>query len=759
MPPHKRRALEALERHVRGVAYETVALESEISDLTEGLEGLCRADGDFLELGNFEGYATFHFFQSMGSLLHKSFSPALERLHVVKAYADNLPASQEARNPFALQSLSEQYVEATKISVEIMLEGILPFEKIVKLAYQRALDQFRYLQKRFLNLGVDETRKYRSPWEDEDGGFDYGKLPYVKIELVRDNALLTDLLLDVAEHLPRELTRRKKVKGRRKPALTKYVDPFDVDRAARAVEELAHPVYQGYLKEPRVFLAAVGERLAQYYHIMSRIEPRIRALFEAQNLAGSVKIVGRNLSRSIANPAPILRRLEGINYLSVQPSEEDVRPTGAERHFFAARKRLLEHLADSLDIVASEEDAGRRHELAKAAVERAIALKAKMLGSQQTRRSAKLERDKKTENEFYVGATQGFGQFVFEREPAPAVRLRDVYGKSFDAFKRHLLDLAQYSKFSHVVGVTAPRGKIRSNLIAIGPYGCGKTEIGRAIAGDPRFIGAEVSVTDALTCMFGEFEKNIDRIWDGAKELRRAGGDSKLVFLLMDEFDSWFSNTQGHWVDTTYNRVQKAIQMKLDGVVDYEGVITVGFTNEPGRIPLAIYRRFKYVDIVGELEPDERVALLKKFLSAGLPLSRGFSAGHYLRWGGLLEGATGDVIGKVTDDLHFEFMRKYLEEHPREGARLNGYIRRKSHNGSDLDKAYIKRQIGQHLQVTPDWVEAKVVAKLAEPIIVEQIETAQRVYREAREVLANLHRRQDDAAGSRPIPIDEFRHR
>src|SRR3989344_4154413 len=409
----------------------------------------------------------------------------------------------------------------------------------------------------------------------------------------------------------------------------------------------------------------------------------------------------------------------------------------------------MEHLSQSIDDISRAQSWDEKFGIAKSAVERGVKLKEKVREALEKKQSRRIKSDKKSDNEFYIGTSSGHGEFGFEREVTPSVRLRDVHGKSFDEMKQHLNDLADYSKYMSLFGATAPRGKIKSNIIAIGPYGCGKTEIGRAIAGDPRFIGAGVAVTDLLTCWFGEFEKNVDRVWDAAKELRRNSGDGKLVFLLMDEFDSWFNASNGHWVDNTYSRVQKAIQMKLDGVVDYEGIITVGFTNEPKKIPLAIYRRFKYVDIVGELEPQERTGLLKTFLTNGLPLSSGFREQHYQQWGAILDGATGDVIGKVADDVHYEFMRKFIDEHPNEGRRLNGQIKRmQMRNGGELDRPYIKRILGQYIKVTPDWVDEILKGKLAEPIIREQIDTAKRVYAEAREVMANLHTRKDVATGS-----------
>ena len=735
-------------------------IETKASDIEETKKQLLttyrpNGQGGFPEADGFEGFISLQFFYEMARLLDRAFSPTLTRLPRLQQTARNIPSAANKERVGLMDLLNQEKDLGSAIQevCEIKKQSIL-FEQVVKHVYQRAVDQHRYLQKRFLNVGGDDSRTYRNPWEEDQrkGGFDFARIPYVKIELVKDNALLTDLLLDISEQLPREYTRKEKVKGKRKPKEVKFLDEFEVDRTTRVLIELADLKYQGYIRTPQEFLGKISRSIGSYYEIVSALEPHLQDfLVELINSPLHTTNFDTEIVRkSMPDPSSIIARLTGMNYNSIRPNEEDVRPSSQiERRYFAARKTLLEHLAQSIEAIEKTDAYADKFEIAKNAVEKGIKLKEKMREALETRQIIKLRKDKKTENEFYVGTAQGHGEFTFEREAAPTVKLRDVRGKSFDVMKQHLADLADYSKYLNLYGATAPRGKIRSNIVAIGPYGCGKTEIGRAIAGDPRFIGAEVSVTDLLTCWFGEFEKNVDRVWDSAQELRRNSGDGKLVFLIMDEFDSWFNSSNGHWVDNTYSRVQKAIQMKLDGVVDYEGIMVVGMTNEPKKIPLAIYRRFKYVDIVGELDAPERADLLKMFLSNGLPLSRGFRASDYQRWGESLEGATGDVIGKVADDIHYEFMRKFIHEHPTEGRKLNNYIARvQSKNGQELDKRHVKRTMGQYMLVTPDWVEEKVQAKLAEPIIREQIETSRRVYAEARDVLANLHTRKDAASGN-----------
>jgi len=150
--------------------------------------------------------------------------------------------------------------------------------------------------------------------------------------------------------------------------------------------------------------------------------------------------------------------------------------------------------------------------------------------------------------------------------------------------------------------------------------------------------------------------------------------------------------------------------------------------------------------------------LLKYFLGRGLPLSSGFRNKHYEKWGGMLEGATGDIVGKVADDIHYEFMRQFIDKHPAEGRKLDSYVKRAQSNGKPFDATHVKRTIGHHMKVTPEWVDRTIAAKLAEPIIREQIDTAKRVYAEAKQVMVNLHKRQDAASGL-IIPGEQPRHR
>ena len=342
------------------------------------------------------------------------------------------------------------------------------------------------------------------------------------------------------------------------------------------------------------------------------------------------------------------------------------------------------------------------------------------------------------ENYFFTGSTGDVGALELVRSNAPNVSLDDIIGISFDEMKEHLLDLTNYSQHSNLYITTSPRKKIKSNMLAIGPYGCGKTEIARAIAADERFAGIEISVSDLLTAYFGEFEKNVDRLWDQAVKIRKDTG--KMVFIIMDEFDSFFGG-KGQF-ENNHSRVQKIIQAKLDGMTDYEGIIVIGMTNEPKNIPLAILRRFKYVDVVGQLTVDERVTLLKKFITRGLPLSTGFKASDWKKWGVLLEGVTGDIIGKIADDIHYEYMSSLIKEHPDKSLKFEELATNVRLGKNSL--ADLKKELKKYKKVNSKWINDIITQKLAEPVIQEQIKLATKLYKDADTILNNMHK--NDAA-------------
>jgi hypothetical protein len=224
----------------------------------------------FPEAEGFHGFTSLRFLYVMGKFLEEYLSPALRYLYQIEGAAKKFGASSlQAENLADILDNEKSLEILTRAACVIRDNGILSFGKEVKGVYKRALDHYKYLQKRFLNIGGDDnSRAYRDPREEDENGLNLSAVPYTKIELVRGNALLTDLLLDIAAQLPRQRIRKEKAKGKRKIKETKFLDQFDVEHSARVLVELSDPTYQEYITHPSKFLRRIEESLKEYYEIM-----------------------------------------------------------------------------------------------------------------------------------------------------------------------------------------------------------------------------------------------------------------------------------------------------------------------------------------------------------------------------------------------------------------------------------------------------------------------------------------------------------
>jgi hypothetical protein len=241
----------------------------QITTLERNLDHMRDPDGTdgFLELGHFEGYNSLRFFHLVAETLDSKLTPSLKRLDFIRDQARQIRGVVQPRNEgnhrprFAHEERSfgrGEYDyddrmdrgwsgrEPQQMSERVFMEGIQRVQQVFKhsvealgiaqpamtdiprAVYRAAVTHFRYLQKRFLDIGGDNTRPYRAPWDADDSSElpNLDRVPYTKISLIDDNPLLTDLLLSVSDNLPRRYTRMEKVEGRRKPKEVKHLDDF-----------------------------------------------------------------------------------------------------------------------------------------------------------------------------------------------------------------------------------------------------------------------------------------------------------------------------------------------------------------------------------------------------------------------------------------------------------------------------------------------------------------------------------------------------
>jgi SpoVK/Ycf46/Vps4 family AAA+-type ATPase len=194
----------------------------------------------------------------------------------------------------------------------------------------------------------------------------------------------------------------------------------------------------------------------------------------------------------------------------------------------------------------------------------------------------------------------------------PAVRLDDVGGLKMvkqELEESFLLPMANPTLRA------AYGGSLGRGLLLYGPPGCGKTFLGKALAGELGASFFAFSLADVLDSFLGQSERNVRSIF----EVARAHRPAVIFFDEVDAIGQKRANLRGN---PAMRGTVNQLLSEMDGAqAQNEGVFVLGASNQPWDVDPALRRpgRFDRTLFVPPPDPEARSAIFR-FHTSGRPL-------------------------------------------------------------------------------------------------------------------------------------------
>jgi len=156
-------------------------------------------------------------------------------------------------------------------------------------------------------------------------------------------------------------------------------------------------------------------------------------------------------------------------------------------------------------------------------------------------------------------------------------------------------------------------GKIPKGVLLVGPPGCGKTLIARALAGEANVPFFNISGSDFVEMFVGVGASRVRDLFEQSRKAAKTFGRGAIIFI--DEIDAVgrlrFSGIGGGHDEREQTLNQLLVEM--DGFDPHQGVILIAATNRPDTLDPALLRpgRFDRHVVIDRPDIRGREAILK----------------------------------------------------------------------------------------------------------------------------------------------------
>ena len=156
-------------------------------------------------------------------------------------------------------------------------------------------------------------------------------------------------------------------------------------------------------------------------------------------------------------------------------------------------------------------------------------------------------------------------------------------------------------------------GKIPKGVLLVGPPGCGKTLIARAVAGEAQVPFHSISGSDFVEMFVGVGASRVRDLFEQGRKASKLSGKGCIIFI--DEIDAVgrlrFAGIGGGHDEREQTLNQLLVEM--DGFDPQEGIILVAATNRPDTLDPALLRpgRFDRHVVIDRPDIKGREAILK----------------------------------------------------------------------------------------------------------------------------------------------------